>query len=280
MTDRDNSDRIGVQSTTPELKPDQSTPNLNFINPTEFVDLPSEGKFYPIGHYLRDKKDLELKYMTAKEEDLRTSKSLLKKGIAVDRVLESLLVDKKVKLEDLIVGDKNALIIATRKSGYGSDYNATMLCPKCQKKVSFVFNLDEIKNKEISSTPDTLSMSENGTFIVTLPKTKAQVEFRPLTGKDEKILSDLQEQRIKDKKPEAISTTQIKTFVVAINGDTDKVNVSGLIDQMPAFDAKFLRNTYKQLIPDVDMTQKFECSLCEFEEVIEVPLTTDFFWPK
>ena len=278
MTERDNSDRTGVLQ-PPEPKVEQPATSLTFITPSEFIDLPSQGKFYPVGHPLRDKKDIELRYMTAKEEDLLTSKSLLKKGIAIDKVLESLLVEKNLKIEDFIVGDKNALIIAARKSGYGSDYNPTLTCPKCEKKVEFSFDLDLIKNKE-SKLAEDLQLSPQGTVSVTLPRTKTKIEFRPLTGKDEKRLLEAQEERLKAKQPEAASTTQMRAFIVSVNDNTDRTVVNACIDSMPAFDAKFLRQSYKETVPDVDMTQPFECAKCGHEEVIEVPLTTEFFWPK
>lgn len=282
MTERDNTNRIGVNSTNSE--PVQTpTQQLSYVSPTEFITLPSEGKFYPNGSPLRGIKDLELRYMTAKEEDLLTSKTLIKKGIAIDRVIESLLVNKSFKVDDLIIGDKNALIIATRKSGYGSEYAATLNCPKCQAKVKFNFNLDEIKNKnllDLSNSPDIQVKEDTGTFLVKLPKTQASVEIKPLTGKDEKYLTNLLEQRNKDKQPESVSTTQIKMFVVSVNQDSNRSNVDAFINSMPAFDAKFLRNKYKELIPDVDMTQHFECANCQHEEVVEVPLTTEFFWPQ
>jgi len=277
MTERDNLDRLGISQDS--IVPIANTPTLSYISPTELVDLPSEGKFYPPGHPLRDKKEIELKYMTAKEEDILTSKSLLKKGVAIDKMLESLLVEK-IRLDDLILGDKNALILAARKSGYGPVYETQVTCPKCEKKTKFTFNLDEIKNKVLVLDSESVKTTDTGTFNITLPRTQAILEVRALTGKDEKTMTSLREQREKAKVIEATSTTQMKLFIVSVNGDRSSQTIEKFVDAMPAFDAKFLRKTFKNLSPDVDMTQHFACPQCEHEEDIEVPLTTEFFWPE
>lgn len=284
MTERDNESRLGIgaQEPVPTVPADKGT-GLDFAMPTELVDLPSEGKFYPPNHPLRDKKELEIKYMTAKEEDILTSKSLLKKGLAIDKMLESLIVDKKVKLEDLILGDKNALILAARKSGYGPRYETQVECPKCEKKNKFGFDLDKVANKKIEEVVGATETG-NGTFLILLPRTKVQVEVKPMTGREEKSLADIQEQRKKLGASEGASTTQMKLFIVAIVKNDEKhitrSVIDAFVDAMPASDAKFLRDSYKKLIPDVDMNQTFSCSACDYEEVIEIPLTTDFFWPK
>jgi len=275
MTDRNNSERLQI----PETESIREEKTLSFVSPTEHVKLPSKGKFYSEGHPLKDKEDIEIRYMTAKEEDILTSKSLLRKGIAVDRMLESLIVDKSIKLDDLVLGDKNALILATRITGYGPKYETTVTCPQCSEKVRNVFNLDEILNKEPVVKEDIVE-TNRGTFILTLPRSKVETEIKPLFGKDEKILSNTQEMRAKNKLPEALSTSQIKMFVVAISGQSDRNIVDKFIDQMPASDSKFLRNSYRDLVPDVDMKQIFSCSKCDFSQEIEVPLSVEFFWPR
>jgi hypothetical protein len=137
---RNNEDRLGppVMEDTSAASVQQptvpQTAGLQFVSPTEFVDLPSGGKFYPEGHPLHGKDTLEIKFMTAKEEDILTSKSLLKKGVAIDRMLQNLIVDNNVKLDYLLSGDKNAILIVSRISGYGSEYAVRLSCPACSQK--------------------------------------------------------------------------------------------------------------------------------------------------
>ena len=284
MTVRDNSARL--QASTPNVPPSEikdksveaSAPTgLQFVVPTEFVDLPTKGRFYPQGHPLHMKEEVEIKLMTAKEEDILVNKSLLKKGIALDRMLQSLIVTPGVRLEDLCVGDKNALIIASRISAYGADYKVSITCPACATMQDFTFDLEE-KNMK---TPDDLNfgevtLTERGTFAFTLPKTKAVVETRLLTGRDEKKLL----QNSKKNNNEFTLTDQFKTFIVAINGVTDTNLIAQYIDVLPAYDSKYLRSNYTKMVPNVDLTQFFECSDCGHAQDMEVPFTVEFFWPR
>ncbi len=111
--------------------------------PTEFVELPSQGKYYPARHPLHNKESVKVRQMTAKEEDILTSRTLLKKGIALDRLLTNIIVDKSIDPQALLVGDRNAIIISTRVSGYGSEYSTKVSCPSCGTAQPYVFDLHE-----------------------------------------------------------------------------------------------------------------------------------------
>lgn len=282
---RDNEDRLGAlpniqAGPTVPVQTAQNQP-LNFTVPTEIIDLPSKGLLYPDGHPLKNKQSVEIKFMTAKEEDLLTSKALIKKGVAIDRMLESLLVDKSVKVENMLIGDKNALIVAARISGYGSSYKTTVVCPACNANVKHEFKLSEVKN-HFCHNPEEFGavLTPNLTYTIILPKTGFTVEVKPLLGSDETALIELAEKKKKMNLPEETSTSQMKTYVVSVNGNTDKNSISQFIQNMPALDARSLRTLYKELMPSVDMTQQFVCSSCSFEQEMEVPFTVDFFWPK
>ena len=108
-----------------------SDQSFSWTNPTEFVDLPSEGLRYPQGHPLHNQTSVEIRHMTAKEEDILTSESLIRKGIVLDRLIDSVLVNKSIKAESLLIGDKNAILIAARVTGYGEDYDVSINCPNC-----------------------------------------------------------------------------------------------------------------------------------------------------
>ena len=129
-----NRDRLGSntpQNSSPPQQALQENPGFAFVVPTEFVELPSGGRFYPENHPLHGQSTIEIKQMTAKEEDILTSRTLLKNGVAIDRVIQSLITDKRVNSDSLLVGDRNAILIAARVSGYGNEYNTTVGCPAC-----------------------------------------------------------------------------------------------------------------------------------------------------
>ena len=279
---RNNEDRFGSP-----LAPDQPLPPqemqqmaqqsaMSYVTPTELVDLPSKGKFYSEGHALHNKSEIEIRHMTAKDEDILVNQSFLKKGVAIDKLLESVIVDKSIKIADLLVGDKNAIVIATRISGYGADYEAKVACPSCGNVEEKEFDLDEATVYNDASNEAT----ENGTFLITLTKTGAVVEVRPLTGRDEAKLVSSNSTRKKHKLAPLGLTDQMKMYVNGVTMDSNAVPVSEFIDNMPAIDSRYLRTEYKNSLPNVELAQHFECTNCGYEQVLEVPFTTDFFWPK
>jgi hypothetical protein len=282
---RDNENRLGALpavDSVPQV-PVQTTQNatLNFTAPTEFVDLPSKGLLYPDNHPLKGRSSLEMKFMTAKEEDILTSRSLIKKGVVIDRLLESLLVDKSVKVDQLLLGDKNALVIAARVSGYGSKYKTSVTCPNCSTVSKHNFELENLKHNFCSNPEDFgATLTDIGTYVFKVPRTAATVEIRPLYGIDENNLAETAEKRKKMNLPEEASTSQMKTFILSVNDNRDRNLITSFVDNLPASDARMIRLLYRELIPSVDMNQTFTCSACSFEQEMEVPFTVDFFWPK
>lgn len=280
---RNNEDRFAAPDSgeSPAVQQSVGDPApLSFAVPTEMVDLPSKGKFYPNGHPLCGKDSLEIKFMTAREEDILTSKALIKKGVAIDRMLQSLIIDKNVKVEDLLLGDKNALTVAARISGYGEDYEISVTCPSCEGKSKHSFDLSALEHKNTSALEDLgVNKTEHGTFTAKLLKTKAEVEFRLLTGKDEmEAISEMTSKTVK--KEEANSTSQLKRIIVSVNGETNRGVINNFVDSLPVVDAKLLRSMVREITPDIEMKQHFECGSCGHEEEVEVPFTVEFFWPK
>ena len=298
MSIRNNEDRTGERLETAASAPppmpgagSEASPSmtLDFTCPTEFVDLPSRGRFYPEGHPLYGRESVEIRFMTAKDEDILTSKSLLKKGVAIDRFLQNIIVDKSIKLSDMFIGDKNALVVAARVTGYGANYATKTTCPACGNTQEYQFNLEEKKIKEGGldtvklHTPalvEDIEETSDNTWVVECPRSKVKVELRLLTGAHEKFLLKSQAMKKKQKLPEAGLTDQLRQTIVSVNGDTKPGNINRFIDVMPAMDSRFLRGIYENLMPKVDLTQHFECQSCDFEQDMEVPFTTDFFWPK
>lgn len=302
MSQRKNEDRVGSPNldsnvpVTPETmgmpqmpphmasNPQTQANPLTFVAPTEFVELPSGGRFYEPNHPLHGQEVIEVRHMTAKEEDILTSQSLLKKGVALDRFLQSLIVDKRIRTDDLLVGDKNAVLVNARINGYGADYATGVTCPNCSANTKHQFDLNE---KTVQTGTEYLDELENiqvnsdrGTVSITLPVTGWQFECRPMTGADEKALTKSVEARRKRKLSEDMLSQQITMFTVAISGVTDRGQITQAVQSLPARDSRHLRQTYQKLMPNLDLTQVFECSECGHVGDMEVPFTTDFFWPK
>jgi len=254
---------------------------FSFVLPTEFVELPSKGKLYSADHPLHNQETIEIRHMTAKDEDILTSETLLRKGLAIERLLENVVIDKKIKMDDLLIGDKNAVVVATRITGYGPHYETRVRCPACGVSSDYDFDLREGKITEFENNIKALDIkqTEQNTFIVTLPAMKVDVEFRPLLGKDERDLTASMEKKKKYKLPETMMTDQFRAFICSVNGEQSFGAIDSLVENMPAMDARYLLDAYKKSSPNIDLTQEFSCSSCSHEGLMEVPFTANFFWP-
>jgi len=278
---RNNEERFGPRGDAGSEAPAASLPNpLDFITPTEHVELPSQGKAYPQGHPLHAKETIEIKYMTAKEEDILSSRNLLKKGLAIERLIESVICDKNIQAKDLLVGDRNAILISARRSAYGNMYNTKVTCPNCSTVSPYEFDLNEAK---VYSGDDfeehDVQITPRGLFKVTLPLTKFEVEFRILRGHDEVEMIKSIQKASKSQLNDKTVTKQLKKFIVAVNGYEEDNVIDHVVNNMTAGDSMFLRNAYKKCSPDVKISDDFACPSCGFEQELEVPFGADFFWP-
>ena len=253
---------------------------LDFVTPTEFVELPSAGRFYPEDHPFFQQETIEIRYMTAKDEDILTNQTLLRKGVALERLLENILSTEEVDPSSLLVGDRNSIVIAARKTGYGPSYKTTVNCPACSAKVDHTFNLNEVsvyggdnhEDKEVVAT-------DRGTFLVKLPLTKVEAEMRLFTGQDQLDLA-IATQGKKDNIFQNLLTSQVERLVVSLNGESDREIIKRFVEMMPAYDSRYLREAHAAVTPSVDLTQNFQCTECGHEQKMEVPFTVDFFWPN
>tara|TARA_R110002110_G_scaffold74516_3_gene197167 strand:- start:628 stop:1512 length:885 start_codon:yes stop_codon:yes gene_type:complete len=291
MTIRSNENRLGIdegllehQAEAPPLPAaaaQQAPAQLNFVIPTEFVELPSKGEFYSSQHPLHNKETVEIRHMTAKDEDILTSRTLLKQGVALDRMLQNILVDKSIRVKDLLLGDKNALIVSARINGYGAEYATKINCPACETVITYKFDLNSLEVdhslQDIMAHYD-VTKTEDNTFLLPLPKTAYTVELKLLTGHDETRLTELSKRRKKHKFAESGTTDQLKAVILSVNGHTDRAIINQFVDSIPALDSRYLRKVYEKLMPNLDLTHKFDCEECGHMTELEVPFTTDFFW--
>lgn len=276
---RDNSKRL-KSSNDPVVNSNTQAP-LTFSTPTEFVELPSGGKFYAEGHPLHNQEVVEIRYMTAKDEDILTSQSLLKKGLAIDRLLQNVIVNKDINVDDLLIGDKNAIIVASRKTGYGPEYETQVTCPACSKTSKNVFDLNQLTIKTGETEDEGIVFQEQtATYFLTTPATGVEVELRLLTGTDEKYLSQLAANKRKRNLPESTLTDHLQRVIVSVNGHGDPISIKSFVENMPARDSRYIRLAYEQISPNVDLAQGYSCGNCGFEtDRMEVPFTATFFWP-
>lgn len=284
---RNNLERLGSSQTQQDADPAQQIQQaavmptqrpLEFIVPTSFVSLPSKGKFYPPNHPLYNKDTIEIKEMTAKEEDILNSKNLLKKGVALDKLIQSLVTDQRINTDTLTVEDRSAILLAARISAYGSDYATTVTCPSCGQKNKDSFDLLEKLDSIDNVQP--VDVDENGLFTITLPKTTWTVKCRALNGFDEKAMLRISESKKNLSSGDSSLIDQLKMTIISINGITDKAALEVAIMSMPARDSKHLRTVYQENMKGIDMRHSFSCKSCEFVGELEVPLTADFFWFK
>ena len=281
---RRNSDRIGGHRDSSTTPPVNAAPpeGFSFVVPTEHVALPSEGRYYPEGHPLHGADSIEVKQMTAKEEDILTSRSLLQKGLALDRLISSLIVDKSISADSLLVGDRNAIIIAARISGYGEEYNTKVTCPSCSTEQRFSFDISDpnvhyggsIEREDIVVTEVT-----HGEFEVDLPVSKFKITFGLMTGGEERAYMSQMEKNKKSNKAERNVTMQLMTIIRAVNGIDPGEHKRYIVDNLPSRDSRHLRMAYRIASPSVDLIEYFECSECSHAADMEVPLSADFFWP-
>lgn len=245
---------------------------------TELVPLPSGGKVYPETSQLHASDVVEIKPMTAREEDILMSRSLLKKGTVVTELIKSCLVDKTINTSEMLLGDRNALMIAVRITGYGPEYNVEMECPECEAKNKYAFNLAELPIKRLEIDP--ISSGQN-LFEFVLPHTKKKVHFKFTTGKDEEENTMLAEKQKKlGLAPDGSITTSLQQAIVSVDGVEDRFKISNFVKMMPARDSLALRNYIKQHEPGVIMKQETTCPACSHTEEVNMPLGVTFLWPS
>jgi len=243
--------------------------------PTEEVDLPSKGLVYPKESPLSSGK-IEMKYMTAKEEDILSNQNFIKNGTVIDKVLRSLIVSP-INYNDLLIGDKNAVLYAARVLGYGKDYEAEVIDPETGEKQNVTIDLSEVKNKELDDKDYT--PGENS-FTFILPTSKITVCFKLLTHHDENKIEAQQKAIKKSGKPSAEITTRLKNMIVSVNGDDTQKTIDDFIDtQLLARDSAALRNEALRIMPDLESKFTYFSESSEKEFNIEIPIGINFFWP-
>ena len=239
--------------------------------PTEMIDLPSKGKLYPKDSPLREGK-IEIKYMTAKEEDILTSANLIKKGVVIDKLLNSLIITDDISTDDLVLGDKNAIMVAARILAYGPEYTCEITNPNTGDVSKETFNLADCPFKEIDK-----KLNKN-LFECELPISKTKIKFSILTGKEENLIeADLRASKKTGSQVSPELTTRLRYIIKEVDGDDSQSIINQTAVNMLSRDSMFLREELGKVSPDIELKQSIEIGGDTVE--VEIPMTVNFFWP-
>jgi hypothetical protein len=249
--------------------------------PSEVVDLPSKGWYYDESSPLSGGR-IELKLMTAKEENILASTNLVEKGVAIDRLLEALIIDENIKYTDLLIGDKNGIMFAARILGYGKDYRITSLCPFCEKVHQAVIDLSKVDSTKVDLKEENRGKNS---FQFQLPASKRTLTFKLLTHGDElnidrevRALENIR--KPEDKEIDLDFTTRLFYSITAVDGNSElSVRKNFIENEFLARDSLAFRNHVQSIRPDIDMSSEIECPNCKNRRRVRIPITSEFFWP-
>ena len=237
----------------------------------EIVKLPSKGLFYPHGI-----SEVMVEYMTSRDEDLLTTPSLIENGTVIDILLKRKIKTKGIHPDDLLVGDRSAIILYLRTSSYGSDYTVQVPDPRTGIPFTTKVNLLNLRYKEPKKMPD-----GNGHFVFELPMRKKIVKFKLLTvGEETKIFKNAEAiKEVQNNEFSEYSTMKLKAHVVSIGDNTDRNYINKFIDAMPALDSFSLRKEISEVSPDIDMSYEFMAK-DGYKFFANLTLGIDFFFPS
>lgn len=252
----------------------------NYDFPTEVITLPSKGLIYPESNPLSTG-HLEIKYMTAREEDILSSQNLIKKGIVLDKLFESVVVEPGVSIGDISIGDKNAILLATRILGYGPEYVVEVTDPFTLEVQKVNIDLSKIETKEIDETV----LNRQNRYEFLLPVSNKKIKFKLLTHKDEiDINAEIQalNRLVKgDTNASQEVSTRLRYMIQEIDGNTDRVFINNFVkNNLLARDSKSLREYVKTISPDMNFKYQFTSDITGETEALDIPFGVGFFYPS
>lgn len=262
----------------PEAIP-QPMERKKFEFPTETIELPSKGLIYPEGHPLK-KGTCEIKYMTAREEDILANQNLIKKGIVLDKLFESVVVEPGLNPNDVYIGDKNAILMATRILGYGADYEVEINDPFSLEKQKVVIDLGKVKTKDINESV----LNSKNIYEFQLPSDKKVIKFKLLNhGDEQEITKEVQALEKLNKSTGAAYdvTTRLRYMIVEVDGNADRGFINKWItNSFLARDTKAFRAYVKEISPDLDLKFQFTSDITGDVEALDIPFGINFFYPS
>lgn len=267
--------QIPVQSTTQMVQQ-----SLGFELEVADVPMPSLGKVYGDAP-LANAEFVSIRSMTARDEDILMNRTLARKGTIITELIKSCVMDKSIDINSMIAGDRHALMIAVRITGYTKNYTPKIVCPSCEAQHEHNIDLENLPVKELDLSKVEQVSPNTNLFKFVLPATKKTVGFKFLTGREEEqMLVDAEARRKRGILSENIVTTRLMSSIVDIDGNTDRSFINRFCQNMPARDSLALRTHLSAVEPGIDMTFEYQCQSCGHQEVMSVPLGTEFFWPS
>ena len=263
-----------------ETKPKFDNPfGLSFVVPTEFVDLPTAGEFYPNSSPLSGVEKVEIKHMTAKEEDLLSTTSAEDGDTIFDKLIDNLLVDPQLSSDMFCEEDKMAILLSARISGYGPEYTVSEYCQGCQNTAEHNYSLLE-KQFVHEKYHDLEYIQESNIFKITTPVSKLSVQMINFSDEDREHLQKVKKQKEKHNLEYNSTIEFLKLSIISVEGETDKKTLMKLYGVLPAADASVLKSVYENAKPKVSTMQEVKCSECGFSSSKEVPFSLGWFWSK
>ena len=258
----------------PQTAPQHLAPK-SYPFPTEIISLPSKGLVYPESSPL-SKGEVTVKLMTAKEEDILTSTALIKKGIQLDKLLESIVIEPGVNINDLVIGDKNAILVTSRILAFGPEYEAKITDPFDREEVDVTIDLSQIKIKEIEDS----KLNRNNEYEFFLPISKTNIKFKLLTHGDELIINKDIEASQKTLKQSNEITTRYRRIITEVDGVRDAGTISNFVtNRLLAGDSKALRKAILEMTPDLDLKFDYTSPITGETEALRIPFGIGFFYP-
>jgi len=275
----DQETRAAVAAGAPvQSREDLIKKDLNYDIAVQSVTLPSGGSLYSPEHPCHNIPFVDVRAMTAKEEDILMNTVYVRKGTMVNELIRSCLLDRRIDPGTLLAGDQAALMYGVRALGYGNIYEPNFKCPQCETQNKVECDLDALPSKGVGISPVSPGLNE---FEFTLPATKKKVRFKFLTANETKmIVDDIETKRKKGMQNTNLITARLMANVISVDGETNRTKISQFVQYMPAKDSLALRKFIDDNEPMVETKVPYKCGNCGHEQDINLPMTAEFFWPN
>ncbi|HEU5118658.1 MAG TPA: hypothetical protein VFT74_18820 [Isosphaeraceae bacterium] len=279
VTTKDLWENSKTQVSLPPVEADEAHPaDDGYVPPVSSVKLPSRGLVYPGESPLYLLESVDIKPVTAKEENILSSPVLIKKGTVLTTLMRACITNRSIDPDAMLVGDRNAILTAIRVSAYGPQYQARVTCPECGEASDHDFDLGRLSLKTLDVPP--VGGPGSNLFEFKLPVCGRTARFKLMDAQTVAALDrDVEAIRKKTGQEQAV-TLRLQAQVVSLSGVTDPKKLASALADLPARDSRALRIYMDQIALGVDMVQEFECSACGKSSEVEIPIGTEFFWPS
>lgn len=266
------------KNTAPPAPVEAHPADDEYTPPVSAVKLPSKGLVYPADNPLYLCESVDIKAVTAKEENILASPALIKKGIVLTELMRACITNRSIDPDTMLVGDRNSVLVAIRISAYGPRYQARVTCPECSESQDHDFDLGKLTLKTLDVQPT--GGPGNNEFEFQLPQSKKTVRFKLMDANTVARLDrDLEAVRKRTGRDQGV-TLRLMTQATGMEGVSDSKKLVKAIESLPAGDARAWRIYMDKIAPGVDMEQEFECESCGKTSEVEIPIGTEFFWPS